>query len=386
MSHFSVIVATKDEPTEAVLKHELQPFHEFECTGTDDRYVQDVDVTAERYADWQGGSRSKLRDPNGALHCPYDDDFYRDPTEEEKKVIGPIAGTGGNSELSWSSRDWGDGLGYRTKVRFIPEGWESVELPLPSLTTFEEYISDDGVAIVDAGSTPDLEGEHKYGYAVRESGGLRVVSRTNPNSKWDYWRVGGRYAGKFQIKGRRPERRHDLSYEWSDAKESELPTGVDSCRLSELDVELMKAEAVASRRSYWESCLEKSELNEADLLAAIHSQSTVHAKWLELPEPRPRGSDYYAWADENGGFQVSALSRLLDPPKIAAGQTVEQWIAAAPFLTCFAFLMDGKWAAEGDMGWWACVSNENANWHSDFMRIFETVPDGHWLTVVDCHT
>lgn len=41
MSHFSVLVIGENPEAQ------LQPYHEFECTGTNDQYVQDVDVTAE---------------------------------------------------------------------------------------------------------------------------------------------------------------------------------------------------------------------------------------------------------------------------------------------------------------------------------------------------
>lgn len=41
MSHFTVLVIADDH--EAA----LQPFHEFECTGINDQYVQDIDVTQE---------------------------------------------------------------------------------------------------------------------------------------------------------------------------------------------------------------------------------------------------------------------------------------------------------------------------------------------------
>lgn len=37
--------------------------------------------------------------------------------------------------------------------------------------------------------------EHKYRYALLDASGhvTRVVDRTNPNAKWDWWNVGGRY-------------------------------------------------------------------------------------------------------------------------------------------------------------------------------------------------
>jgi hypothetical protein len=41
MSHFTVMVIGEE------IEKQLAPFHEFECTGCNDEYVQDVDVTAE---------------------------------------------------------------------------------------------------------------------------------------------------------------------------------------------------------------------------------------------------------------------------------------------------------------------------------------------------
>lgn len=41
MSHFTVLVIGDN------IEQQLAPYHEFECTGTDDQYVQDIDVTAE---------------------------------------------------------------------------------------------------------------------------------------------------------------------------------------------------------------------------------------------------------------------------------------------------------------------------------------------------
>jgi hypothetical protein len=41
MSHFSVLVIGGN------VEEQLQPFHEFECTGTDDQYVQEIDQTEE---------------------------------------------------------------------------------------------------------------------------------------------------------------------------------------------------------------------------------------------------------------------------------------------------------------------------------------------------
>ena len=54
MSHFSVVVITSHKPDEDVLAPILQPWHEFECTGIDDQYVQDVDILEEARMEYEG--------------------------------------------------------------------------------------------------------------------------------------------------------------------------------------------------------------------------------------------------------------------------------------------------------------------------------------------
>lgn len=87
MSHFVVAVITKDV---ADLESVLQPYHEFECTGTNDRYVQDVDITDEikgvigeeiTYGDDKG----KLRDLNSALAYEGIEDVVSDESELDKE-------------------------------------------------------------------------------------------------------------------------------------------------------------------------------------------------------------------------------------------------------------------------------------------------------------
>ena len=44
---------------------QLAPFHEFECTGNNDQYVQDVNKTDEAWASYAAHTTKKVRDPDG---------------------------------------------------------------------------------------------------------------------------------------------------------------------------------------------------------------------------------------------------------------------------------------------------------------------------------
>lgn len=59
MSHFSVMVIGQN------VAAQLQPYHEFECTGTNDEFVQDIDVTAEIKERMTGDGAETLDDALG---------------------------------------------------------------------------------------------------------------------------------------------------------------------------------------------------------------------------------------------------------------------------------------------------------------------------------
>lgn len=141
MSHFFTLVILPastdinltDNTPDPVAKL-LQPYHNFECTGTDDQYVQTIIDTAEQKAAYEAENEERRKD--------------KERTE------------------------------FASFVDFMGDGWI-------------------GRAKVKFGKRPNLKGEHKYGYFTVDAKGevMKCVNRTNPNSKWDWWCVGGRWDG-----------------------------------------------------------------------------------------------------------------------------------------------------------------------------------------------
>lgn len=141
MSHFAVLVAGENP------EFELAPFHEFECTGDDNEFVQELDRTEEFRIEYEHATTTRYKAPDGTMHR---------------------------------------------------------QVPVKSVQSFAEWVQDyHGQKITTA---PIIETEHKYGFTLvnSENEVLRVVDRTNPNYKWDWWTVGGRYTGLLLLKdGRR---------------------------------------------------------------------------------------------------------------------------------------------------------------------------------------
>lgn len=112
MSHYAVLVV--DENPEEL----LQPFHEFGCTGIDDEYVKDINITEKILERYNKDTTSYMENiETGELKLSFDSMFFRDPiNREEKQKMG--SGFGCGDGLIWDSRDWKDGRGYRTKIHY----------------------------------------------------------------------------------------------------------------------------------------------------------------------------------------------------------------------------------------------------------------------------
>ena len=363
MSHFSVLVITDRKPSDADLAAIMQPWHEFECTGVADQYVVDKDITEEARAKYESSTETRLRDPVGGLHCAYGDEFYREPTAEELTQIGRGTGCGGG--FSWTSKDWGDGRGYRTKVKFIPEGWEKIEVPTSEVKTFAEWINGYyGLDIVSAESEIDTADAHKYGHVLVDGEGrvVRAIDRTNPNAKWDWWTVGGRYAGK--IAG-------------------------NQARVGGLDFGAMLSAAKAQRAGWWDAC-EAKYASEHPIpgLSFTEALAAWNAKLVEFrADPGPTGVHGRIDADDHAKALQAAVGFADWEGVPYDSGTREQFIDKARPLTTFALVKDGQWYERGEMGWFACVSDEKAadQWDSEVAALLADLPADAWLTVVDCH-
>lgn len=401
MSHFSVLVITPGEPTEETLQAALQPFHEFECTGEDDQYVQDVDVTEEYRTRFAEGSGTRLRLESGVVADPYDDQFYRDPTPEETATRGSMMGSGCGGGISWHSKDWGDGRGYRSKIRFVPDGATEIEIPYSDVMTFAEYCVDNGKPVKRNGES----GDYKYGYTLIDASGevQKVIDRTNPNSKWDWWKVGGRYSGKF-VPGCNPDEdplnkeKCFLCSGTGIRSDAILPGKCNGCEGTGICTKWPSewfsfGNQIRVCDIPWEALREdeiKADLKSFDKAAEITKGLELPPKWDALRDEIGIDAARDKW---NSFESVKALraahfwecGEAIEDLKL--GREAVQARAARRAVTCWAIIKDGQWYEKGSMGWFGMSSNDKdpEAWTEEVNKLLESLPPDHWITCVDCH-
>lgn len=388
MSHFAIMVITDQKPDGDMLEKIMAPYHEFECTGDDNEYVQNIDRMAEHLEEFNDETELRYKDPSGTLHDPFQDQFYRDPTPEETEKMGIGGGTGCGHGMSWTSKDWGDGKGYRTKVHILPDGWEEVRVKASAVTSFADWITDyHGMTQIGANDVadPKTNDNIKYGWVrVNDAGEvLEVIDRTNPNKKWDWWQMGGRWSGFLTPKvGTNPANTAKGSPGTLGSQAD--PDGVDTIRKGDVDFETMRANARKAAEESWDKIMgivgDLSDLVPWDKVRDEMYKDDIEKAREFYNSQRAQKALLEARQKNDGLFWVNLDEYIVDR------QTYGDR-AASSATVLFGVVKDGKWVERGEMGWWGCVSNEQdrSAWDASFNKMLDELPDDSWLTVVDCH-
>lgn len=354
-----------DEPGEEAVTKALAPYHEFECTGTDDEFVKDVDLTEELRKSYETETVKMLRGPDGTLVSYYDDQFYR----------AAIAAPGSMDSIFGSNR-----------VHFTPDGWTEVELPTSEVKTFGEHVEDEyayKVANVRNGKAERTK-DHTYGYVLLNKDGTvsKVIQRTNESKHWDWYQIGGRWTGFFKVrsglvvaKGRNKLVGGKPGLMTDAAK----PGYADQLFKSDIDIEGMRDEAVAKAEAQY------------NLYHSIADKHLPIVDWETMRENYPGNIDG-ARKEYHAQPGIVALRQnkdtaWLEPSDFTLNLEGHCLRARNGAMRTFAVVKDGKWYERGEMGWWGCVHDEKPaeEWSSQFAQLIDGLPDNAVLTCVDCH-
>lgn len=363
MSHFSVLVIGED------VEGQLAPFQENNMGDCPEQYLEFVDKEDEIRHQFENESTERIVMPDGSLKTPWDETFRVTDT--------PVFGSSGTHE--------------------VPAHLERRDVPFKELySSLEEFA------------------EGYCGMKARDPETGRYGYRENPNAKWDWYMVGGRWANFFKLKpktksGPEPELKLELvavatsESEATEAVEStkgEQPTPpapanveallgllmdtppepgyADSCLVGDIDIDGMRASAVAR---------------------AAESYDTFHA--VLAGRPYPKFDEVLA--EHNGDVDAARAAMRSNPviKDLNKARSVvwidrEQYLvsrdeylerARNSALATFAVLKDGTWYERGAMGWFGVASDEKdiADWTQQCAALFDSLPADTRVTLVDCH-
>lgn len=238
-----------------------------------------------------------------------------------------------------------------------------------------------GHEVVKGDEQPDLANKHKYGWVrVKDGDVVEVIDRTNPDKKWDWYQIGGRWTGFFRSK---PGVRGVLGEPSLLASFAGTPRDTegraDSLRKQDIDFEAMMDADGNEAGKRWDTARGRIGMHLAsfrpwDAVREAHPGAIDAARKAYHEQPAVRAlraeRDDVSWCNVED-FTVSREEYVQDARRRAC--------------TPFAFVRDRKWAERGSMGWWAIVVDEKSDWVQQFESLLADVPADWWLTVVDCH-
>jgi hypothetical protein len=325
MSHFTVLVrlrgALGEDDLDAAVAEALLPYKESGCGDRDPpglrRFLEFVDDEDEHRKQYDEDKVEAFVDPSGNAHCKYDRRF-QDPSQ-----FGVIS----------------------SGSRYIcPQGWTEKEASAEEVYgCFEVFMKD------------------HCGYAKRDREKGRYGHWRNPNQKWDWYQIGGRWAGRV-LQGR------------------------DRCRVRDVDRTRLQVEAREKAETFYDDYQAMAAGREwpafegpREKALRIGFVTVVEQAKLTGTEWRTRKWGEKAWKPDNHD--------VFKDPGTKDAFLAEYAPAFSPLKT-FAFLGPDGWGEPGEMGWFAC-SSDTPETYMAYARAFDdwvfTGDAGDWLVCVDCH-
>lgn len=178
-----------------------------------------------------------------------------------------------------------------------------------------------------------------------------VYSTYNPNSKWDWYQIGGRWSGLLKLRDGATGSMGERS--WTNEDDIISANMVDSAKLKDIDFSMDEKEYKRKLR-FWELKVEEQQ--------PLNEQEEEMIEW-----------DFYK--------KEYYIERYDSKEEFAR--------LSSEFSTYAVITPDGKWHSKGEMGWFGCSSetgDEAKLWSKSYYDSFikNANPD-HTLTIVDCH-
>jgi len=157
----------------------------------------------------------------------------------------------------------------------------------------------------------------------------------NPNAKWDWFSIGGRWTGYFKLKEGAIGGLGTPGVFGNSPKDGYA----DFVEKGDIDWEGMRKDALADAKKWWEEA-----------------------------EGKDKSDRYFKYG-------------------IRKEDTEESYLKRQSSTATFAVVKDGKWYEKGKMGWWAITSEEKEDgmWEEEFDKLISDIPDTTPLALVDCH-
>lgn len=372
MSHFAVMVAIPNaknriygesqnteldgEFLDDILKEMMAPFQENNMGDCPEEFLEFHDTEEENKKEYETeiweGYRKEQKNGRFRHVSKYDKEIdkiahpvfekIRKEREKEGKEFNLLLGldTSKAEDLA---------VALEVAKALAEKGWEKIKIPMKEVyATFEQFMTSwHGTAERDPKTG-------KYGYWE------------NPNRKWDFWTLGGRWSGHLRIKeGVEPIRG---AKSWTNEKEIDDPHTADAAYKEDIDFEGLELLTEGRIDEFWkdlQGCIEahkagdERKAEDFNVRIALGDMGIVtgrepmitYVNGLTLEDLKTKYRPHFEWGT-------------------------------------YAYLDENGWREPGKMGWWGCSSatpETPVQQQASFAEWLKSKPEGTLFAVVDCH-
>lgn len=204
------------------------------------------------------------------------------------------------------------------------------------------------------------------------------MSTYNPQSRWDWYILGGRWTGFFMLREGRVGATGEPGVMTPAAKDDK----VDQARKGDIDFDAMRNLAEAEAYSFHAQC--RTVLDGLPIPTAW-----PHVREVMFPGDIDAARQHYhaqpaLQALRQAGMHIDDPATYLcltaDDPA-AAYAARERAAAGLPF----AVLNADGWHERGRMGWWGVVRDETDDWPTTAQALIDAAPDDALFSLYDVH-
>ena len=243
-----------------------------------------------------------------------------------------------------------------------------------------------------------------------DAGEYNGVTTVRSNGKWDWWVVGGRWAGQFLAKPGVKLTSEMIIAEATELNYNPHPDGLPSTAKAPLPVppEITRYDALPKGAIDFEA-LEKEFLNtvlaeEHLAIRSIVKQFPPYKNWnttLKECKQLSNGKNFRELLNSTYHTQpaIEAIENFRQEKGTTRIWLIDDEIYQIPeesdFLSVvagyawrpYAQLRNEVWTERGRMGWFGITNNETTllDWDRECREFLANVPDDELITVVDCH-
>jgi hypothetical protein len=221
-------------------------------------------------------------------------------------------------------------------------------------------------------------------YATGDGQRAYTISTRNPDAKWDYWRIGGRWGGYFPYQpanARLVMRPAGGGWDSPDIK----PLHCDGGPKSALDLAALREEkAEEARKLHAEFRALTDGTPEGRPWAEYIAD--VEAKRLSIDEARTlyhAQPCYLAIAQSDFRYHDDAIGTFSQPEALYVEKERARAVPGYATIT-----LDGRWMSQGRMGWFGMstdTENDRIGYWEAANAYIEALADSVHLIALDCH-